>query len=49
MIEAVDHGFSPHWHFDVLEDREKQIKEGKFKFSSIDDVKDRLRKTINEN
>ena len=35
---------SPQWHSDVLSAREQQIKEGKAKFSTLDKVKDRIRK-----
>ena len=36
---------SPAWHEDVLLAREKQIKEGNAKFSTLDEVKDRIRKS----
>ncbi len=36
---------SPAWHGDVLLEREKQIKEGRAKFSALDEVKDRIRKS----
>jgi hypothetical protein len=36
---------SPSWHGDVLLAREKQIKEGSAKFSTLDEVKDRIRKS----
>lgn len=36
---------SPQWHGDVLSVRELQIKEGKAKFSTLDEVKERIRKS----
>ena len=36
---------SPPWHEDVLIEREKQVSEGTAKFSSLAEVKDRLRKS----
>ena len=37
---------SPIWHQDVLEAREKQIKEGKATFSSFDRIKERIKDQI---
>ena len=37
---------SPTWHKDVLEAREKEIKEGKAKFTSFDQAKERIRDQI---
>jgi len=37
---------SPSWHGDVLSAREKRVKEGKSKFTSIDKAKDRIRTSI---
>jgi len=36
---------SPAWHGDVLLAREKQIQKGKAKFSTLKEVKDRIRKS----
>ena len=36
---------SPAWHEDVLLVREKQVLEGRAKFSALDEVKDRIRKS----
>jgi len=36
---------SPGWHEDVLLAREKKVQEGRAKFSAVDEVKDRIRKT----
>ncbi len=36
---------SPAWHEDVLLAREKQVQEGRAKFSTLDEVKDRIRKS----
>ena len=37
---------SPKWHAEVLEARQKDVKEGKAKFLSFDQVKDRIRDHI---
>ena len=37
---------SPDWHKDVLEAREKEINEGKTKFTSFDKAKERIRDQI---
>ena len=37
---------SPEWHKEVLEEREKQIKEGSAKFTAFDRAKDRIRDQI---
>ena len=34
---------SPKWHQEILEAREKEIKEGEAKFTSIDRIKERIR------
>jgi len=36
---------SPKWHEDVLLARERHIKEGKAKFSTLDEVRERIRKS----
>lgn len=36
---------SPAWHEDVLSSREKRVQEGRARFSTLADVKDRLRKS----
>ena len=41
--------FTPQWHLDVLDHREEQIKVGKAEFSSLADVKNRLRKAYDDN
>jgi len=33
---------TPQWHLDVLDEREKEVEEGKVKFESFDDVKKEL-------
>ncbi len=35
---------SPAWHGDILQAREKRIRDSEAAFSSLDDVKDRFRK-----
>ena len=37
---------SPTWHKEVLEAREKEIKEGKAKFTSFDQAKKRIRDQV---
>jgi putative addiction module component (TIGR02574 family) len=37
---------SPDWHKDVLEAREKQVTEGKAKFTSFNKAKERIRDQI---
>lgn len=37
---------SPNWHKDVLEAREKEINEGKAKFTSFNKAKERIRDQI---
>jgi len=37
---------SPTWHKDILEEREKEINEGKAKFASFDRAKKRIRDQI---
>jgi putative addiction module component (TIGR02574 family) len=39
---------SPNWHKDVLEAREKEINEGKAKFTSFNKAKERIRDQIKE-
>ncbi|MBW2604406.1 MAG: addiction module protein [Deltaproteobacteria bacterium] len=39
---------SPNWHNDVLEAREKEINEGKAKFTSFNQAKERIRDQIKE-
>jgi putative addiction module component (TIGR02574 family) len=36
---------SPAWHEDVLLAREKEVQEGRARFSTLDEVKDRIRKS----
>jgi hypothetical protein len=43
MSKNVDENrFTPQWHLDTLTQREKSIKNGSSKFSTLDDVKKRL-------
>ena len=37
---------SPNWHKEVLEAREKEINEGKAKFTAFDPAKERIRDQI---
>lgn len=43
---AEDNGFSPMWHFDVLNEREKKIQRGEAVFNDISDVRKRLQKLV---
>ena len=46
---STANGFTPQWHFDVLEQREQKIAHGQASFSPISEVKERLRKLTHEN
>lgn len=37
---------SPHWHAEVLEDREKALRAGKATVSGWEEAKDRIRKNV---
>jgi len=37
---------SPAWHADVLQAREKRVQEGKSSFSSWNEAKDRIKKSV---
>lgn len=37
---------SPSWHADVLQAREKRVQEGKSSFSSWNEAKDRIKKSV---
>jgi len=40
---------SPAWHKDILEAREREVSEGKAKFTSFDRSKKRIRDRLDEN
>ncbi len=44
--DANNNGFSPLWHFDILNDREQKIITGKSTFSSLDEARERLQKLV---
>lgn len=45
MSENIeDDRFSPNWHLDILNEREKNIENNSSKFDDLDDVKKRLLK-----
>ncbi len=46
---ASESGFSPKWHINLLNSRDLNIKEGRFTFNDLDEVKERLQKLANEN
>ena len=43
---ANENGFTPQWHIDVLDKREKEIQEGTSKFSDLEEAKSRLQKLL---
>jgi hypothetical protein len=47
-IKSEDNNFTPKWHIDKLNKREERVKNSEAIFSDINDVKNRLKKTINE-
>ena len=50
LSENIDNSnFTPQWHLDILNEREKLIKSGDMKFSSLDEVGERLQKRYNAN
>jgi hypothetical protein len=44
--DAQNSGFSPSWHFDVLDKREQKIAMGQSSFSSLDKARVRLQKLV---
>ena len=44
--DAKNNGFSPSWHFDILDKREEKIATGKSTFSSLDEARERLQKLV---
>ena len=44
--DAQNGGFSPSWHFDVLDAREKRVVEGKALFSDLSEARKRLQKFV---
>ena len=44
--DAKNNGFSPLWHFNVLNDREQKIATGESTFSSLDKARERLQKLV---
>jgi len=44
--DATSNGFSPSWHFDILEAREQNIKDNKAVFSDLSNVRARLQKIV---
>jgi hypothetical protein len=44
--DAEENGFSPNWHFDVLDEREKRVKSGQATFSDISEARKRLQKLV---
>ena len=47
-INAEENSFIPAWHMDILNNREKNLREGTSSFEDFDTVKKRLRKILNE-
>ena len=48
-IHSAANEFSPQWHYDALTKREREVTDGSMKFSSLTEVKERLRKLTHEN
>ena len=44
--DAQNSGFSPSWHFDVLNNREQKIATGESSFSSLNEARMRLQKLV---
>jgi len=44
--DALSNGFTPSWHIDTLDKREKNIKNGTATFSDLEDAKNRLQKLV---
>lgn len=44
--DATQKGFTPKWHLDVLNNREKSIKNATSTFSDLEDAKSRLQKLV---
>jgi hypothetical protein len=44
--DAHNNGFSPSWHFDVLDAREKRVAEGTSIFNELSEVRKRLQKLV---
>ena len=44
--DAQNNGFSPLWHFNVLDDRENRVVEGKATFSDLSEARKRLQKFV---
>ncbi|OHD96772.1 MAG: hypothetical protein A3E21_03350 [Sulfurimonas sp. RIFCSPHIGHO2_12_FULL_36_9] len=44
--DAIQNGFTPQWHLDILQQREQNIKNGKSTFSEFEDAKSRLQKLV---
>jgi hypothetical protein len=41
--DITAHDFTPQWHLDTLEERQKKIEKGELSFSDISIVKERLK------
>jgi len=44
--DAEEKGFSPNWHFDVLDERSKRVENGEATFSDISEARKRLQKLV---
>ena len=44
--DAQNNGFSPSWHFDILNGREEKLLSGKSTFSTLDEARTRLQKLV---
>jgi len=46
--EASNNGFTPKWHIEILNERERRVESGESNFSSLTDVKNRLHAFVNK-
>jgi len=44
--DAAQNGFTPQWHLETLQQREKNIQSGKSTFSELENTKSRLQKLL---
>jgi len=44
--DATQNGFTPEWHLDTLQQREQNIKNGKSRFTDLENAKSRLQKLV---
>ena len=47
--DANSNGFTPSWHLEVLQDREKKLKNNETSFKSLESMQKRIEQYLNEN